>query len=622
MADSPLKNSFSQGDSPDITSTSFLTPATNPNTLLSARHSIDYSEKAPQVMEWTSNIAKEKSQILPVSTPNLENSDSSQHQGALTPTSSLIPVDYDHDHDHDSDLEELSKLTPSLVEIPASDIPSIQNLNLNSSSAQNPSYLSSKPYSISGHFARGLEVPSVPSPPSSIIAEPPSPTLSHASLKLGSTYSSTSSNAGEEQDQDQDQDMDHDSNHDSQLSNQDDPAEVNVPTTPTTTSTSSNTNVVASQPLSQDLNQGTFVVPRKEILTKEDLDLFHASPTYASLFDFLEALNESVVGVPSTAECHESEIVKGMLELLDNVNNIVEEYPPETGHESRFGNPAFRKFYDQIGLSAAGWMEKLVTPKEAIPELAKYFVECWGNRKRIDYGTGHEANFLAWLYCLDKLGLIKQEDYKAVVLHVFFKYIEVMRNLQFAYWLEPAGSHGVWGLDDYHFLPFLFGSAQLRGHKYIRPKSIHDNDVVSEFSKDYMYLACVKFINSVKSASLRWHSPMLDDISAVKTWDKVNSGMIKMYKAEVFGKLPIMQHFMFGSILPFKGQSDTRILEEDEEEAGVEGHTHIHAFGQEFPTCCGMKIPSAIAAAAAAGGTSGERVLPGGSSGNRRLPFD
>ena len=35
------------------------------------------------------------------------------------------------------------------------------------------------------------------------------------------------------------------------------------------------------------------------------------------------------------------------------------------------------------------------------------------------------------------------------------------------------------------------------GHKYLRPKSIHDQDVLTEYSKYYMYLACIQFINSV-----------------------------------------------------------------------------------------------------------------------------
>jgi len=67
-----------------------------------------------------------------------------------------------------------------------------------------------------------------------------------------------------------------------------------------------------------------------------------------------------------------------------------------------------------------------------------------------------------------------------------------------------------------------------------------------------MYLSSVQFVKQVKKGNLGETSPMLNDISAVLSWEKINSGLLKMYKAECLGKFQIMQHFLFGSILTLK----------------------------------------------------------------------
>ncbi|KAL0587060.1 hypothetical protein ABG067_003400 [Albugo candida] len=187
-------------------------------------------------------------------------------------------------------------------------------------------------------------------------------------------------------------------------------------------------------------------------------------------------------------------------------------------------------------------LHKELLPEEfhpAIVELETYLNESFGNAVRIDYGTGHETNFIVWLVCLHKLGFLRQEDFPAIVLRVFTTYLAIMRRLQTIYMLEPAGSHGVWGLDDYHCLPFYFGASQLIGQNDILPSSVHDDAILDSKRDEYLYLDAIKFIKKVKSSSaFAETSPMLNDISGVASWEKINTGMLKLYEGEVLKKLP------------------------------------------------------------------------------------
>lgn len=61
----------------------------------------------------------------------------------------------------------------------------------------------------------------------------------------------------------------------------------------------------------------------------------------------------------------------------------------------------------------------------------------------------------------------------------------------------------MWGLDDYQFLPFVWGAAQLVGHPHIRPRSIHSHEVLEACSADFLYLAAVRFVRQARARAGR-----------------------------------------------------------------------------------------------------------------------
>jgi len=357
----------------------------------------------------------------------------------------------------------------------------------------------------------------------------------------------------------------------------------------------------------------SFQVPTRRILSKKDHELFLSSPTYELIQAWIFNLSDAVVDrtISSVKDDDLNAAVRTILGILDQAEELVRQSPPDEQGGSRFGNKRFRDFVDKTKAHAPAWHRDLgVAPAEAAAEVSAYLVQSFGNRARIDYGSGHELNFAMWLLCLYQLRILAPPDFPAVVLRVFARYLDVMRLAQSTYYLEPAGSHGVWGLDDYQFLPFLFGASQLLHHPFITPLAIHQELTLEESAADYLYLGQVAFVNSTKTVrGLRWHSPMLDDISSARSWAKVEAGMRRMFLAEVLGKLPVMQHFLFGSLIPAAdGMTEQAAAgvpdEEDETEGGevdvfeADGVKHIHHQNTGWGDCCGIKVPSSIAAAA------------------------
>ncbi|KAG8466600.1 hypothetical protein KFE25_007979 [Diacronema lutheri] len=342
--------------------------------------------------------------------------------------------------------------------------------------------------------------------------------------------------------------------------------------------------------------EGTrFRVPSQAI-DAHTFDRWLTSRAHDDISGFVVSLAEAVAGIPNAAAPRAAELspsLRGVVSLLDDLEAQIARVPPAS-QKMRYGNTAFRTWHAWLmAYLRDGALERLAIvgdgdTRGAAYELAPYLAESFGNPWRIDYGTGHELAFVTFLFCLRQLGLVAAplssaqraaragapapepgvpspppadamapscDDRVALVLVVFRRYVALMRSLQRTYRLEPAGSHGVWGLDDYCFLPFLFGASQFASAAPAPlPEVIHDEAARAALACDNMYIEAVAFVVSVKGARLAEHSPMLNDISGVGSWERIAAGLVRMYYAEVLGKRPVVQLLVFGSLFPWEGE--------------------------------------------------------------------
>lgn len=293
------------------------------------------------------------------------------------------------------------------------------------------------------------------------------------------------------------------------------------------------------------------MIPKREILSIGDMDKWKKSNAFADYTGFINQLNASAKGTKLTDQFEPSQAVQRITELLEKLSKWVDEIPP-IQQPQRFGNKAFKTWLTKVKENSKDLLKECLkndSLDEHVEELAIYLGESFGNDTRIDYGTGHEMTFMMFLMCLFKIDFLKSEDSKCVSVQVLNEYLALARKLQIGYQMEPAGSHGVWSLDDFQFVPFIFGSAQLQNQTKIEPKDFVEQDYIDQFQNENLFFQAVKYITTVKHGPFAEHSNQLWNISSLISWNKVNSGLIKMYQGEVLFKFPVVQHILFGNLI-------------------------------------------------------------------------
>lgn len=184
-----------------------------------------------------------------------------------------------------------------------------------------------------------------------------------------------------------------------------------------------------------------FIDPVKKINVGEDVQFFLSSKAYKDIVTWILMLNASLfprkdengktqtwpTGLPPK---NLSPMVASLRSMLHELDEMLEKYPPDTGPR-RFGNIAFRDWYSGLESKVDDLLKRCLPGDlqayssngvSPLVELRAYLLGSWGSPQRLDYGTGHELSFLAFLASLWKLGTFADSpegvEERSIVLYV------------------------------------------------------------------------------------------------------------------------------------------------------------------------------------------------------------
>src|SRR5688500_2792454 len=95
----------------------------------------------------------------------------------------------------------------------------------------------------------------------------------------------------------------------------------------------------------------------------------------------------------------QSQNLTALLGVLDKLSEWIDQ-TPAIDQPQRFGNKAFKTWFTMVTDNVLDLLQSALEEKHhpALEEITPYLIDSFGNSTRIDYGSGHEMNFVLFMY--------------------------------------------------------------------------------------------------------------------------------------------------------------------------------------------------------------------------------
>nr|XP_016942278.1 serine/threonine-protein phosphatase 2A activator [Drosophila suzukii] len=326
-----------------------------------------------------------------------------------------------------------------------------------------------------------------------------------------------------------------------------------------------------TDPTVQVLRASAFMQngPVKQVRSFEDLDRWARSQAYHDTIAYINHTSRAIQGHRLTRDLDfpVSTQMRRLCEIFDGLEHLLVEHSPKAD-DSNISVPAGHVRIRSYRI----WMEhmfQLVFSKldEAIKanckhinELGQYLRRSFGNSSSLDIGPANELMFLFFLCGLFRSGILEAQDTVAAALLLFDRYTHLVRRVISTYSLQIT-KDPMCSIDDYCFLPYLWGAAQLSIDSPFSPMQCDQAKVLDCHRHDYMMLDLVDHLQKSRGGQLSQVAFQLWSLLSVPTWPQVYRGLERNYIDNVLSSFETVEQVIFCELMSFEATTVPRQLE-------------------------------------------------------------